>query len=261
MILGNGVVGDLYYPKNAPAGKKLPTVVWLHGYSYPLGYMWVYHFDLHPILALVHAGYAVLAYDQSGFGSRESETGPFYERYPKWSHMGRMVEDAHTAVDSLSKNEMVDADHIYLFGYSMGGTVAMYEAALDPRVKGIVSIAGFTPMRTDVASHGDGGVARYSVERGEIPKLGFFIGHESQIPYDYQDLLGMIAPRPVLVVEPTLDRDATPADVEGAVNQAKQVYALYGAADKLSILEPWDYNRLPNKTQDEAVKWMGVNFH
>jgi len=67
-VMFNGLAGDLYYPKDTPAGKKLPTVIWLHGYSYPLGYMWVYHFDMHPILALVHAGYAVLAYDQSGFG-------------------------------------------------------------------------------------------------------------------------------------------------------------------------------------------------
>ena len=199
-VMFAGLAGDLYYPKDTPAGKKLPTVIWLHGYSYPLGYMWVYHSDLHPILALVHAGYAVLAYDQSGFGSRLSETGPFYERYPKWSHMGRLVEDARSAVDALAKDELVDPSRIYLFGYSLGGTVAIYEAALDARVKGIVSIAGFTPMRTDTASRGDGGVARYSVERDLIPKLGFFIGHEAQIPYDYQDLLGMIAPRPVLVV-------------------------------------------------------------
>jgi hypothetical protein len=61
------------------------------------------------------------------------------------------------------------------------------------------------------------------------------------------------------VVEPQLDRDATPPDVEGAVAQAKQVYALYGAGDKLAIREPWDYNRLPNKTQDEIVTWMGTN--
>ena len=255
-----GLAGDLYYPKDTPAGKKLPTVIWLHGYSYPLGYMWVYHSDLHPILALVHAGYAVLAYDQSGFGSRLSETGPFYERYPKWSHMGRLVEDAHSAVDALTKDEIVDPARIYLFGYSLGGTVAIYEAALDARVKGIVSIAGFTPMRTDTAARGDGGVARYSYERDLIPKLGFFVGHEAQIPYDYQDLLGMIAPRPVLVVEPQLDRDATPADVEAAVNQAKQVYTLYGAAGKLAINEPWDYNRLPNKTLDDAVKWMTSNL-
>ncbi len=259
-IMFSGIAGDLYYPKSAPAGKKLPTVVWLHGYSYPLGYMWVYHSDLHPILALVHAGYAVLAYDQSGFGSRLTEVGNFYERYPKWSHMGRMVEDAHSAVDALTKDPLVDADHIYLFGYSMGGTVAIYEAALDSRVKGIVSIAGFTPMRTDVAAHGDGGVARYAIERGEIPKLGFFIGHESQIPYDYQDLLGMIAPRPVLIVEPQLDRDAYPAEVEGAVDQAKKVYSLYNAGDKVAIHEPWDYNRLPNNMQDEAVKWMKANL-
>jgi pimeloyl-ACP methyl ester carboxylesterase len=259
-IMFAGLAGDIYYPKNTPAGKKLPTVVWLHGYSYPLGYMWVYHNDLHPILALVHAGYAVLAYDQSGFGSRLSETGPFYDRYPKWSHMGRLVEDAHSAVDALAKDEIVDPSRIYLFGYSLGRTVAIYEAALDARVKGIVAISGFTPMRTDTVARGDGGVARYSFERGLIPKLGFFVGHESQIPYDYQDLLGMIAPRPVLVVQPQLDRDATPADVESAVTQSKSAYALYGAADKLAIDEPWDYNRLPNKTLDNAVKWMGANL-
>jgi pimeloyl-ACP methyl ester carboxylesterase len=174
--------------------------------------------------------------------------------------MGRLVEDAHSAVTALETNELVDPNRIYLFGYSLGGNVAVYEAALDPRVKGIVSVAGFSPMRTDTPNIGDGGVARYAMERGLIPKLGFFIGHEAQIPYDYQDLLGMIAPRPVLVVEPQLDRDATPADVAAAVHQARGVYALYGAQDKLAIDEPWDYNRLPNKMLDEAVKWMSVNL-
>jgi len=254
-----GLQGDLYYPKGTPEGKKLPAVVWLHGFSYPLGYMWVYHSDLHPILALVHAGYAVLAYDQSGFGSRLSETGNFYNRYPKWSHMGRLVEDAHAAVDELEGNDMVDPDHVYLYGYSMGATVALYEAALDPRVKGVVSVAGFTPMRTDTATRGDGGIARYSAEKDLIPKLGFFIGHESQIPYDFDDILGMIAPRPVLVVEPQLDRDASPKDVEHAVDQAKQVYALYGAGDKLALQEPWDYNRLPNNMLDGTVTWLKAN--
>ena len=30
-----------------------------------------------------------------------SETGPFYDRYPHWSQMGRMVEDVRVAVDAL----------------------------------------------------------------------------------------------------------------------------------------------------------------
>ena len=253
---GYNVRGDLYYPMNVPADAKLPTVIWLHGYSYPLGYMWVYHNDLHPILALVRAGYAVLAFDQSGFGSRMGEAGPFYDRYPHWSQMGRMVEDTRAAMDALQKDPLVDPQRIYLFGYSIGGTVALYTAALDSRVKGVVSIAGFTPMRTDTADRGAGGVARYSHERGLIPRLGFFVGQEARIPYDFPEVIASIAPRPVLVMEPQLDRDGTPIDVRAGVEQARKIYSLYNAKDKLALDEPWDYTRLPEKSQDRIVQWM-----
>ncbi len=74
-----GVNGTLYYPAKASRDTKLPVVIWLHSYSYPLGYMSVYRRDVHPILALVDAGYAVLAYDQSGFGSRMDETSQAYQ--------------------------------------------------------------------------------------------------------------------------------------------------------------------------------------
>jgi hypothetical protein len=93
-----------------------------------------------------------------------------------------------------------------------------------------------------------------------MPRLGFFIGHEKQIPYDFDGVLATISPRPVLVVQPTLDRDATPADVHAAVDQAKKVYALYNAPTKLALSEPWDYNRLPEKTQDEIIAWMRDNM-
>jgi pimeloyl-ACP methyl ester carboxylesterase len=171
-----------------------------------------------------------------------------------------MVEDARAGIDALEKDPLVDSQHIYLFGCSMGGTVGLYTAALDARVKGVVSIAGFTPMRTDTAARGTGGLARYSHERGLIPRLGFFVGHEGQLPYDFDELIATIAPRPVLVVEPQLDRDATPADVHSAVEQARKAYSLYGASAKLAIEEPWDYNRLPDRTQDEIVKWMDATL-
>ena len=37
-------------------------------------------------------------------------------------------------------------------------------------------------------------------------------------------------------MEPQLDRDGTPADVRTAVDQAKTIYGLYGATDKLAAL-------------------------
>ena len=257
---GYNVTGDLYYPSGAADDAKLPTVIWLHGYGYPMGYMWGYRRDLNPILALVKAGYAVFAFDQVGFGGRIAEAGPFYDRWPHWSQMGRMVEDVRAAVAVLQKNGRVDPDRIYLFGYSLGGTIGIYTAALDPRVKGVVSICGFTPMRLDTADRGAGGIARYSHVHGLLPRLGFFIGEESRIPYDYHELIGSIAPRPVFILQPQLDRDAEPADVRKAVDQARKVYQLYGAADKLMLDEPWDYNRLPESTQNRIIEWMRQNM-
>jgi pimeloyl-ACP methyl ester carboxylesterase len=262
LTFGSGTRGELYYPKGTAADAKLPVVIWLHGFSYPMGYMWVYRQapDLHPILALVRAGYAVFAFDQTGQGSRTDEFATFFDRFPHWSRMGRMVSDTRAAIDMLQKEPMVDASRTYLYGYSMGGMVGMYTAALDDRVKGVVSICGFTPMRTDTAATGTGGLARYSITLPLLPKLGFFIGDEAKLPYDYNELMATVAPRPVYVVEPTLDRDATPADVHAAVDQAKTIFSLYGASDKVMLDEPLDYNRLPENTQDRIIDWMKKNM-
>ncbi len=253
---GSGITGDLFLPVGTPEGAKLPAVVWLHGYSYPLGYMWVYRRDVHPVLALVKAGYAVLAFDQCGFGARQAEIGPFYDRTPRWSQLGRMVDDTRAAIDALEKESGIDAQRISLFGYTLGGTVALHTAALDPRVKSVVAISGFTPWRTDTADRGTGGIARYSHERPLLPRLGLFAGREKEIPYDYDELIATLAPRPVLVVQPSMDRDATPADVRAAVEAARKTYSTQQAGDKLALHEPNDYQRLPTATQDTAIAWL-----
>jgi dienelactone hydrolase len=255
-----GVTGDLYYPANTPTGKKLPVVIWLHGFHYPLGYMWVYRRDLHPVLALTKAGYAVLAYDQSGFGTRWSEAAPFYDRFPRWSRMGKMLEDLHNAVTALQRDEVVNPSKIGVYGFSMGGALGLYAAALDERISCAASVSGFTPMRDDVAPKGMSGMTRYSHLYGLIPRLGLFAGSEPRLPYDYDDLIALIAPRPVLIVQPQRDRDASPDDVRAAVKRAQTVYALGNAAKSISLLEPDDYGRLTDATQDSAVEWMKRNL-
>jgi cephalosporin-C deacetylase-like acetyl esterase len=250
------IEADLYTPNNVAAGTKLPTVIWLHGYSSSLGYSWVYHYDVHPAVALAQAGYAVLAFDQSGFGSRQVEAAAFYNKYPRWSQMGHMVEDTRAAIDVLSKDAQVDPTRIYLVGYSMGANLALHTAVLDSRVKGVVSLNGFTPMRTDTESKGMGGIAKYFREHDLLPRMGAFAGKEARLPYDYDELIAAIAPRPVYVLSPQFARDAAPAEVKSAVEQARKIYRLYNAADNVMLDEPWDYNRLPLVTQDRAIKWM-----
>jgi dienelactone hydrolase len=254
---GDNLRGDFYYPRVAEgSGRKLPVVIWLHGYNYALGYQWSYRNDLNPILALVSRGYAVFAFDMMGFGTRIYETKHFYDRYPHWSQMGKMVDDTRAAVDALETIGLVDSKRIYVFGYSIGATVAIYTAALDERIQGLVSICGFTPMRLDTADKGTEGLSRYSHFHGFLPRLGFFVGAENRVPYDFHELLAMIAPRPVLVMAPQLDRDATVADVRTGVEQARRVYALYGHAESLGLYSPLDYNRLAASRQEWILAWM-----
>ena len=255
-----GGTGDLYYPVNTPQDKKLPVVIWLHGFHYPLGYMWVYRSELHPILALTEAGYAVLAYDQTGFGTRWNEAGYFYDRYPHYSRLGKMVDDLKSAVDFLQNDPIADPAKIFVFGYTMGGTLGLYAAALDERIGGVVSIAGFTPMRTDTPHKGASGMTRYSHLYGLAPRLGFFAGNESRLPFDYDELMALIAPRPVLIVQPQRDRDANIEDVRSAVKRARTIYAFGNAGNQLVLQEPDDYARLTNSTQDQIIEWVKKNF-
>ena len=252
---GSNVEGHLYYPLNTPEGARLPTVIWLHGYSFPLGYMWVYRRDLHPILALVEAGFAVFAYDQVGFGSRALEARTFYERHPRWSLLGRMVEDVTTAVDALVEDPVVAADRIALLGYTLGGTVALHAAALDERIHRVATVSGFTPLRTDARQQGLTGLERYYQEFPLLPRVASFADRPASVPYDYDDLLALHSPRSVLVVQPRHDRDADVDEVRAAVERARRHFPP-PAQVRLELFEPDDYARLTTSTQQAIIQWL-----
>jgi hypothetical protein len=89
-----------------------------------------------------------------------------------------------------------------------------------------------------------------------LPRLGFFVGQETRVPYDVHHLFACLAPRPLLVVSPQLDREAALEDVTQAVEAARPVYALYGAAERLEQVAPEDYNRLNPATKSLVVEWL-----
>ena len=70
-----------------------------------------------------------------------------------------------------------------------------------------------------------------------------------------------VAPRPVYVYSPEMNRDATASDVRQAGEQARAVYSLYNASSKLVVDQPWDYFRLSLEAQDRIIDWMKQNMH
>jgi pimeloyl-ACP methyl ester carboxylesterase len=198
----------------------------------------------------------VLAFDQIGIGTRLHEARPFYERYPGWSLMGRMVADTRDAVDALVRLEEIDATRIFLMGYSLGAKVGLFAAATDERVRAVAAVCGVEALRLDRPEKGTEGLRHYSHLHGLIPRFGFFLGHEARLPFDYDEVLALAAPRPVLVVAPTRDRYAPVDDVKRAIEAARGVYRLAGRAEALELDTPVDINRFSRRTQERVYQWL-----
>jgi len=58
------------------------------------------------------------------------------------------LETIQDAIDFLSSREDVDSEHIGMFGYSLGGYLAVAQAARDERIKAIVELAGGVDAET-----------------------------------------------------------------------------------------------------------------
>ncbi len=262
---GNYIAGDIFYPEEqVERGEKLPVIIWVHPISNALGYRAAYRRDHPTYLALAARGYAVFAFDQIGHGARIEEATRFYERYPGWTLLGKKVQDIKQAVNALMLEPLteydefgdagfLDTDQIYLLGYAMGGRPALHAAALDERINGVISIAGFTPMRVDTEEKHTGGLARWSEHYPLQPWLADFIGMEERVPYDYHEVIAAIAPRRVSVITPEIDSQADPADVLQAVNSARPVFDQLGAGDHLRFKKPFDYNRFGPEMQQVLI--------
>ena len=149
----------------------------------------------------------------------------------------------------------MDTGRVHALGYSLGGAVALHAAALldagaatervtgAARIASVASFSGFTPMRADTDASATGGVRRWWETHALVPRLGLFQGRESTIPYDYDELLAAVAPRPALVWAPKRDRSNSLAGVEAAVRAANASKPTWSG---LQLLTPDSDSRFGN---------------
>jgi pimeloyl-ACP methyl ester carboxylesterase len=198
--------------------------------------------------------------DQIGFGSRADQALHFYERYPQWSLMGRMVADTRAAIDAVRALTRADRSRIYVVGLGMGAQVGLITAAFDDRIAGVATITGLGSLRSAEAAVNTEGIRRYSHLHGLMPKLGFFVGRENRLPIDFDEVLAAIAPRPVLSVAPTMDRYYLVEDVRRLAAAVEPVYRMLGpegaSALGVEMLTPKEFSRFPNEIQKLAYDWI-----
>lgn len=237
------------------------TVIWLHPWNYSHGSNEGYGVQGTTIYnRLAKEGYKVVMYDQFGFGDHLTDAIGFYDKHPHWSRMGRAVYDVQKVIDFLVDGKGItaqpvpptDPGKIYICGFAYGGMVGLYATALDERIAGLACFSGFTPMRTDTDAKPTGGIRQYWQWHALMPKLGLYHGKESTIPFDYDDVLALIAPRKCLIYAPTRDRFADSEDVKACIMKTK---ALWQDEDALTFVSPDDICRFQREQQDALVRW------
>ncbi len=222
------VTGNLYIPKHAdfPA----PAILRVHGH-------WRHAKSQDVVQAtcagLASKGYVVLAIDAIGYGERRAQ-GDHSEGV--WlpavglTLQGLIIWDNMRALDYLQSREEVDPERIGVTGASGGGNQTMYLAALDERVKAAVPVVSAEVFEDQVAS------GRCYCEC--IPGILKF----ANIP----DILSLIAPRPLLLINGVKDRGFTILRARKAFSRVKAAYEALGAEEKVALFEVYaghDYNR------------------
>ena len=139
---GVRLVGDLYRPDDLPSREQRAGIVLCHGYT---GVKDLYLPDNARVLN--EAGYVVLTFDYKGWG----ESGGPRSRLAPWSR----VADVQAALTFLGAQPEVDPDRLGIYGTSYGGATVVWTAAIDQRVRCVVSVVGI----------GDGGRWMRSVRR------------------------------------------------------------------------------------------------
>ena len=258
--LGDYLYADMYYPTDENGemmtgeNGKLPVVIYLHKYS-NTGYDSQSDTGLSSLFEdILSRGMAVLAMDLIGFGQRIEDGTYFYQRHPHWSKLGKMVSDTQAAIDALETLEFVESEKIFLTGYSLGGTVSLFTAAIDDRVAGTAVASAFTPLRG--VSEDVEGVKAYSHLYGLLPRLGFFAGMEERLPVDFPEIISSIAPRPLFVIAPELDRHADNERVKESMEKVRSVYELYRAGEEFRFDTPYNINIFSGWQRESIVEWL-----
>jgi dienelactone hydrolase len=178
-------------------------------------------------------GVAALCIEQRAFGERREQDQEHSCSYngcldPSMhalmlgrTMIGERVYDVDRALDYLESRNDVDMQRIGIMGNSGGGTISLFSAALLNRIAFTIPSCYFCTFRDSIMSI-------YHCPDNFIPGL-------LQVA-EMADILGLFAPKPVLIVAGKEDEIFPIAGTQKAFKALKAIYSAAGAADQCHLL-------------------------
>lgn len=168
----------------------------------------------------------------------------------------KAIWDSSRGCDLLASLEYVDDSRGFgAIGHSLGGHNAIYSAVFDQRITVIASSCGFDAY----PDYYDGVERVWFFGAGwcqirYMPRLSNYRGRLNEIPYDFTEMLGALAPRPFFVNAPLHDGNFRWKSVDRCATAARPVYELLGAKDALTIRHPDSDHNFPDDMREEAYR-------
>ena len=219
-----------------------PIVFWLPGFNPSSGY--TYYDDSQqkaPYFSLAREGFLVVTLDYIGCGTRIGEMEKFYDRYPSWSIMGKTVQDITLAMEAMSQIPTADIKKIYLIGYGTGSLIALHVASLNPSVSGVISIGIEDSLRFNTRGGNWNALLYWTQNPLFLPQLGVFTDYEDRVPYDINELMALIAPRPLHVIFFKYDPFVQVDNRTSCINSVQKIYDLLDAKNRVKFEIYSDY--------------------
>jgi hypothetical protein len=248
------ISGVVHTPDDMVEGDRRPVVLILHGFGSRKDAGNV----IGPTNMFMNWGYVVLRFDMRGCGESDGMFG----------HLLCLdqVEDTRAAVTIMQSRPEVDSDRIAVVGSSFGAAVAVYTAGVDDRVAAVISSGGwgngerkfrgqhptpeawaaFMKVLEDGKEHREETGKPLMVDRYDIVPIPEhlrknmpsgsvqqFTADTAQGMFDFtaEDVIGNIAPRPVLLLHSSVD-SVTPTEQSVEMfNRAGQPTDLHLTAD------------------------------
>jgi hypothetical protein len=167
----------------------------------------------------------------------------------------KAVWDNIRGLDLLDSLPFVLTGKYGTIGHSLGGHNSVYTAVFDDRLQAVVSSCGLDSY----LDYYQGNEKVWFPEKGwcqtrYMLKLADYRGRLQDIPFDFHEMIGALAPRHVLIIAPLRDSNFQHESVDRVAAAARPVFQLYGKPDNLQVQHPDCDHDFPTEMRELAYQ-------